>query len=149
MGLDTKLLLGKKVYFDTNPLIYALSGNELYLTIITQLFHGLQQQHYIGYSSELGLAELLVKPIRENNTAQIVTIQQLFADKFLQLLPHNRACFELSAKIRADYRLKMPDAIHVATAITQKMDIFVTADNDIANRMTEINVLNLNDYIKR
>lgn len=147
MGLDTKLLLGKKVYFDTNPLIYALSGNPIYLDVMTQLFYSLHQRQYVGYSSELGLAELLVKPIRENDTAQVATIQQLFADKFLRLLPHNRACFELSAKIRADYRLKMPDAIHVATAITQNMDILVTADNDMAGRVKEIEILNLNDYI--
>lgn len=144
---DSEKLLGKKLYFDTNPLIYMLSGNELYLDIITQIFYGLHQRQYIGCSSQLGLAELLVKPIRENDTAQITTIYQLFSDKFLQLLPHNRACFELAAKIRADYRLKMPDAIHVATAIVHQMDILVTADNDIANRVKEIHIINLNDYL--
>lgn len=147
MGLDTRLLLGKKVYFDTNPLIYALSGNPIYLDIMTQLFYGLHQHQYIGYSSELGLAELLVKPIREQDKPQIATIFQLFDNHFLQLLSHNRACFELSAKIRANYRLKMPDAIHVATAITHRIDILVTADNDIAERVTEIKMLNLNEYI--
>ena len=151
MGLtpqDYQTLQGKRVYFDANPLIYGLSGDENYLEVITQIFSGLNQQHYQGYSSELGLAELLVKPLQENNLAEIQTIKELFDKGFLGLLSHNRVCFELASQIRARYRLKMPDAIHVATAIFHNMDVFITADNNIANRIAEITMLNLNDYKK-
>lgn len=140
-------LLDKKCYFDTNPLIYALSGNDIYLPIMTQIFQGLHYQKCVGFSSELGLAELLVKPIKENDQIQIDTINALFDNRFLGLLSHNRQCFELSSAIRAKYGLKMPDAIHIATAIYHQMDIFITADNGIANKVKDIEILNLNDFV--
>lgn len=140
-------LLGKKCYFDTNPLIYALSGHQAYLPVMTQIFSNLNAKHCIGFSSELGLAELLVKPIKENNHAQIKIIHELFDKEFLGLLSHHRTCFELSAKIRANHGLKMPDAIHIATAIYHQMDIFITADNGIAHKITDIEIFNLNDYV--
>ncbi len=140
-------LLGKKCYFDTNPLIYALSGHQIYLPIMTQIFSSLHAKECIGFASELGLAELLVKPIKENDETQIKTIQALFDQKFLGLLPHNRACFELSAKIRANHGLKMPDAIHIAAAACHQMDVLITADNAIAQKISDIEVFNLNDYI--
>lgn len=145
--LDINALFGKKVYFDTNPLIYALSGHPKYLTVMTQLFHGIHQKNFIGFSSELGLAELLVKPIRENDQSQVQTIYALFDGHFLQLLSHHRQCFEIAADIRAKYRLKMPDAIHVATAIYHHIDVLVTADNEIDEKIQQIKIINLNDYI--
>lgn len=140
-------LSGKKCYFDANPLIYALSGHQVYLPIMTQIFRNLNEKNCTGFSSELGLAELLVKPIKDDDYAQIKTINELFNRQFLGLLSHNRECFDLSARIRAKCGLKMPDAIHVATAICHKMDIFITADNGIANKVEDIEILNLNDFI--
>lgn len=114
---------------------------------MTEIFQGLHYQKCVGFSSELGLAELLVKPIKANDQTQIDTINALFDNRFLGLLSHNRQCFELSSAIRAKYGLKMPDAIHIATAIYHQMDIVITADNGITNKINEIEIFNLNDFV--
>lgn len=46
---------------------------------------------------------------------------------------------EQATGLRARYGLKTPDAIHVATAIEEHADVFLTGDAALA-RCTEVNV---------
>lgn len=49
-----------------------------------------------------------------------------------------------AADLRARYRLKTPDAIQLATAISEECEAFLTNDRDL-RRVTEISVLILDD----
>lgn len=141
-------LSGKTLYVDANPVIYLLNGEERF----RQLWHGmatlLYQQDIEAFTGELCLAECLVKPLRTRDIAQLTTVQSLFENMFT-LLPHPRSIFELSAKVRADSSLKMPDSIHVATALANNCQVFVTGDNRLADYVTNstsMNVLNFNYF---
>jgi len=57
--------------------------------------------------------------------------------------PTKKICL-LAAQLRAAYRLKTPDAIHLATAIDSDCDIFITNDDNL-KKVQEINVLTLAD----
>ena len=57
-----------------------------------------------------------------------------------------RDVVERAAELRAKYRLKMMDALHVASAIVNRADLFLSNDDDL-RRVTEIKVLLLKSYL--
>jgi predicted nucleic acid-binding protein len=139
---------GKKVYLDTNPFIYFINKVEIFSDLCVPIFQAIGNRKLLACSSEATLCELLVKPLREGdlNTAQHIK-GFLYSQGYFQMLSHDRSIFELAANIRAVQNLKMIDALHAATAIKNDCNHFITADNNIAQRLKGILVLNLNDYI--
>jgi predicted nucleic acid-binding protein len=128
MGALTSLL-GRRVYLDTNIVIYALEGYEAHADFLGQLLAALQQGHFAGVTSELTLAELLVGPFqlqRPDVASEYGAFLQ--SSKTLTVFPVTRAVLIEAARQRAAYRLALPDAIHVATALAASFDVFLTND---------------------
>lgn len=143
----TPRLVGKKVYFDTNPIIYFINQTEGYFELCCELFQGIDDGAFQAYSGDLCLTELLVKPIRDNDPLQVRNIKALFDEGFFSLLTHTRDVLEMTAEIRATQNLKMADAIHAATAIHYQCDFIITADKGISGRLKGIEVIDLNDFL--
>ena len=77
-----------------------------------------------------------VRPIRAQHFDLIQAYERLLT-VFVKPLPVSREVLCLAAKLRAGTPAqKTPDAIHVATAILAKADVFVTGDKDIKNLPT-------------
>ena len=55
-------ILGKTAYLDTNLFIYAVEGYEPEQDFVRELFSALERGDFAAATSELTLAELLVKP---------------------------------------------------------------------------------------
>jgi predicted nucleic acid-binding protein len=71
----TTLIKGERVYFDTNIWIYAFEGFSEYKVHISRLFSNIDEGLFRAVTSELTLAEILVKPLLEKNIElQIKTI---------------------------------------------------------------------------
>jgi hypothetical protein len=64
MGLSEKLA-GKHVYFDKNIFICTLEAPERYSVQLASLAELLQAEGSAVFTSELTLAELLIKPLRD------------------------------------------------------------------------------------
>jgi len=84
----------------------------------------------VAGTSELTLAEVLVKPLKDQNRA----VQQayktfLLPTAALEVIAINRELLEEAAPVRATTSLKLPDAIHFATALRQQCDSFLTNDD--------------------
>jgi predicted nucleic acid-binding protein len=121
--------LGTKVYFDTNIIIYAIEGFAAFDDQIKALLQAMDDAEISVITSELTLAEVLVKPIKDQDT----TVQQLYrsfltASPVLQMAPIARNILEEAAHLRATTKLKIPDAIHLATANLNGCDSFLTND---------------------
>ena len=87
-------------------------------------------EEIIAVTSELTLAETLVKPLKDQNSA----IQQAYRafltpTAALEIVPINRAILEDAAQWRATTKLKLPDAIHLATAFHKQCDSFFSNDD--------------------
>ena len=136
-------LLGKRVYFDTNIFIYILENHfEFGETCLSVVQSGADKE-LDGYSGDLVLAELLVKPLKDNNARAVKAVKDLFTeDTKIELLPHTRSAFITAAHLRANHKIKLPDALHLATAIENHIEIFLTNDRDIP-LIPEITVLTL------
>ena len=126
MGLIVKA--GAMVYLDTNPLIYLTEGNPAFKASIEKLFTEFEKAQAQFLTSELALTEVLVLPLRRHDTGLVAIYERLF-DTLVQPLPVSREVLIYAAQLRADTpSLRMPDAIHLATATLAKADAFVSGD---------------------
>jgi predicted nucleic acid-binding protein len=121
--------LGKRVYLDTNIIIYAVEGFADVAAQIRALLTAMDNAEIVVMTSELTIAEVLAKPFKDGNEP----VQQ--ADKtfltptpILQLAPVTRDILETAARVRATTQLKLADAIHLATAEIGGCDSFLTND---------------------
>jgi len=136
-------LHGKRVYFDANIFIYLLEHHPDLGEVCLSIVQSAVDKELDGYSGDLVFAELLVKPLKENNARAVQAVKDLFTnDTRIELLPHTKTAFITAAHLRANYKIKLPDALHIATAIENHMDVFLTNDREIP-AMREITVLQL------
>lgn len=128
MGLLTALQ-GDRIYLDTNIWIYALEGFPAFLQELTALFQTIDQGNLNAITSELTLAEALVKPIQNGSSTQQDTYKQLITTtSHLQVIPVQRNLLISAAQLRVSAKLKLPDAIHAATALASQCSTFLTND---------------------
>lgn len=129
MGLSA-LPAGSRVYLDANVWVYALEGYVPYNLSLKALFARIDSGEITGITSLLTLAECLVKPFADGNTA----LQRLYAETLqerpsLSVVPLTRTVLIEAARLRARHvALKMPDALHAATALTSGAKYFVSND---------------------
>src|SRR5207245_1930975 len=126
------------VYFDAMAFIFSVEGNPEVSEPVSALFKVLRSRPRVGVTSELTLAEVLAGSKHSRNPP----IKRAYLDlivwsKFLDLVPISRDILCESAELRFahkgahDKKLKLPDAIHLVTAIRRKCRYFVSADKGI------------------
>jgi predicted nucleic acid-binding protein len=109
--------------------IYALEGYPEFRQEIVQLFQAIDQGKLKAITSELSLAEALVKPMQlANETQQTIYKTAISSSRNVSVIPIEREILIKSAQIRSSTKLKLPDAIHVATAIQVQSETFLTND---------------------
>jgi predicted nucleic acid-binding protein len=120
---------GNQIYLDANIWIYALEGFPDFAQELTTLFNSIGQGNLTAVTSELSLAEVLVMPIKNANPTQQETYKQALSSTLnVRVIPVQRDILIEAARLRAVVKLKLPDAIHAATALTARCSTFLTND---------------------
>ncbi|MFG1278346.1 type II toxin-antitoxin system VapC family toxin [Xanthobacter autotrophicus] len=121
-----------RLYFDTNAIIQAVEGADIPSGRFSAVVDAAAKTGLKVVTSELSLAELLVKPLREQDFKLIVIYNNLLAgtrESQLETLPVSREILGLSARIRnRKPKIKLPDAIHIATAEHAGCKFILTGD---------------------
>lgn len=139
-------LKGKRVYFDTNPIIYYLEQHQPFYDLVYPFFEAIGMSDIQAYTSEFTLTEMLIKPFKENKTALIQDIKDLLLDPDLVTLTKTyRELFIKSAELGGLYGLRSADAIHFVSAIENHCHYFVTNDKRFKSN-NGVEVIILNDY---
>jgi predicted nucleic acid-binding protein len=126
--------LGQRVYLDANIIIYAVEGFAAFLNQMRALMMAMNAGEVTAVTSELTLAEVLVKPIKDQNPAIQQAYKTFLAPTIeLEVVPITRDILEEAARWRATTRLKLPDAIHLSTALRNQCDSFLTNDDLFRN----------------
>ena len=138
---------GPQVYLDTNIFIYAVEGFDRFEEEINLLFSAVEQGEIEAITSELTLAEALVKPFKEGKERY----QQIYREALqhrasFHLMSVTRPLLVESARLRASTGLRLPDAIHLATAQEAGCSTLVTNDDDFEGA-PEMNVVILSEVI--
>ncbi|SMB24461.1 conserved protein of unknown function [Sterolibacterium denitrificans] len=134
---------GSRVYFDTNCFIYVVEGVERYRPVLEPLMNAVAMGDITGVTGEITLAEVLVKPLRDQLAQQVLLYKQMLADRQpFMLVPITQATWESAASLRARLSVRLPDAVHLAAARQAGCHLFVT--NDAALRsLPEMEILHL------
>lgn len=128
MGLLDSLI-GDRIYLDSNIWIYSSQGTPAYKQALSSMFAAVDAGTLSVVTSELSLAEILVRPIREGNTLEQQTyIKAITNTKNSIAVPVERTILIQAAKLRSRTKLKLPDAIHAATAMSSQCTTFLTND---------------------
>jgi predicted nucleic acid-binding protein len=127
-----------KVYFDTNCIIYLLERNPAWEALVVARIATLRAAGDELAVGDLSRAECLIGPFKNGDAGLVARYRAFFADPDVISLPITVPIFERAAQMRAKYgSLKLPDALHLATALEHGCGSFVTGDVKLAT-CTEI-----------
>jgi predicted nucleic acid-binding protein len=122
--------LGPKVYLDANFFIYALEAMAPWARVAGEVLASLDGGQLAAVTSELSLAECLVKPLELGRADVAGAYLELLKDhRFLSVTPVTREILIEAARLRGLSRIKLPDAIHAATALQKGCSSFLTNDD--------------------
>lgn len=133
-----------RIYCDSNVFIIAVERSGPVADAIWRLIERAGALTRPVITSELALAEVLVKPLADHGgpakfstgtgpgTTASTYVDILTTTPGVKLIPVARDVLILAAHQRADaMAIKLPDAIHLATAESQDCTHFVTADRQL------------------
>ncbi|PWV99032.1 putative nucleic acid-binding protein [Hoeflea marina] len=125
----------RRVYLDTNALIGILERRSELDGAQEQLVEDITDGEVEAATSELALAECLSKPIADRDEALVRIYLRLLAtdSKFVRVVPVSRDVILEAARVRAGTGIKLPDAIHLATARMSRCDAFISNDRRLAS----------------
>ncbi len=133
----------KRIGLDTNVLIYYIEEHPFYLRKIEPLVDRIAEGKSIGITSYVTLLELLVKPLREKRFDLVEQYKMILSSR-LEMVAVDESVSIKAAELRAEYGIKTPDAIQLASVITRNGDVFVTNDQRLGD-VKEIEVLTLRE----
>ena len=119
----------KRVLIDTSVWIYHLEGHNEFGAAAGAVLAAMEHGDFEGIVSELTLMELLVRPLKLSRQ-DIADEYEILLTNFpnLVLAPLRRDVLTLAAGLRAQYGIKTPDAIVMATGIRNGATLAITND---------------------
>ena len=141
---ESASLSGVSLYLDSNVFIYAFEGRSGALRdAASRVVRGVFAGENPGYTSVLTRAEVLVRPLGQRQTELADRYRRLLATSGpFEVESVESHVADLAAEFRADYpSLKLPDALHLATAIQADCGAFITGDKRLAVVSARIPVL--------
>lgn len=131
MGL-TPRLVGRRIYLDTNILIYLLEGSSHLEKPLLQVKQLIEYRKAGFVVSALVFAEILPPLAASGNQARVDAAREfLSATGAFEIISADTEICTHAGMLRGIHRMKTPDAIHVATAIASGCDILLTNDRQI------------------
>jgi predicted nucleic acid-binding protein len=118
------------VYLDTNCVIYLVEANVAWgPKVIARVAALIREGDEIAVS-DLTRTECLAGPLGRGDAATLVDYQSFFASSAVKILSLTVGVCERAAQIRAasNFRLKVPDCLHLAAAIEHGCGLFLTND---------------------
>lgn len=121
---------GAKFVVDSAPIIYLLEDNARFAPRFLPLFEAEAARQVAIAISTITLAEVLAGPYAKGQDA----LAQRYARTLgaFEVVPVSAEIATSAARLRARYRLKLPDAIQLATALEIGADALVTHDRDFS-----------------
>ena len=128
--------------FDSDVLIYAAAPGHPLGERVAALFpaHPLGSHGpMVGVGSVLLLPEVLSKPLRDGDAEAVRSLSELLV--MIDLRPVDQLTAVKAALLGARYKLRLADAMHLATAISMRADRFITNNSkDFGPFIKEIDV---------
>jgi predicted nucleic acid-binding protein len=119
------------ILLDSAPIIYFLEDHPRF----APRFHPLFEQHSRGRVrfavTTITIAEVLTGPLGVGDESLVRRYRNILES--WQVVALDAEIAESAARMRASFRLKLADAVQVASALAVNADALVTHDRDFAN----------------
>lgn len=118
------------VCLDANCIIYLVESNPTWGPIIVSKLAALRSAGDDIAVSDLARTECLIGPLANLDSALLADYQTFFSSPNIQVLPLTSSVCERAAQIRvaSKMKLKVPDCLHLASAIEHGCGMFLTND---------------------
>jgi predicted nucleic acid-binding protein len=116
------------VYCDSAVLIYYLDSAGTFQARATRRLSGLWAAGDVAAASDLCRLECRVRPMRMGDAAALSRFDTFFTQPGVRILPLTTAVYDRATAVRAGYGYKTIDAIHLAAAVENRCDRFLTND---------------------
>lgn len=132
-------LAGRRVYADTSVFIYAFEASSRFPRLQTEFLDPFTRGEFTLVTSWISFAEALIRPLQTGNTVEEAGYRAFFVPSaHFEILPVDGHIADQAAAIRATHRLKLPDAIHIATGMAAGCDFFLTGDGEWAKTGVQV-----------
>lgn len=144
-----------RVYLDTNVFITAFEQAGARSDHAWWILDAVEEGEITGVTSEITLAEILVKPLERRAVDLASAYEKMIAPgPNFDVLPVRRDILIKAAAIRSGRQsVRLPDAIHIASAESSDCMFFVTDDRrlKVSDRMTLLGLtaFTLEDVLRR
>lgn len=146
MGLIDDLAAGP-VAVDTALFIYLIEEHPGYLAAVQPLFASAVRGERTLVTSAVTLLEVLAVPYRAGNLPLAARYEALLANsRGVRMVDLDRGQLRAAAQLRAAYRVRTPDALQLAAALTERCSALVTNDRAFP-QVSGLEVIQLSDYL--
>jgi predicted nucleic acid-binding protein len=137
------------VALDTVAFIYWIEEHPDFVPLLEPLFVGADQGRREIITSGVTLLEVLVVPYRIGDGALVERYQALLMrSRGVRLVTLGVSQLRVAALLRARHRIRTPDALQLAAALTERCTGFVTNDRDLPV-IPGLRVLQLREWLGR
>jgi len=126
-----------KVFWDTNLFIYLLEDHPVLGQRVDQLRRRMVVRGDRLYTSTLTVGEVLAKPIRQQRLDLVDQYLAFFRRSVINLLTFDLKAAQFYGRIRSDLTIRPPDAIQLACAAAADMDLFITHDAKLSQKVVQ------------
>lgn len=137
----------QRIGIDTSVFIFEVEANPKYVELVHPIFQWMEKPASQAVTSTVTMLELLVQPYRR---ADLDTVNKFYAllstHPNLQWVELILPVADAAASLRAEFNLKTPDAIQVASALALQATGFVS-NNPALKRLEKLDVLILDDLL--
>jgi predicted nucleic acid-binding protein len=129
-----------RIYLDACCIIYLVEAESpFHAVVVRRLLQHQTDPASRLLTSRLSCLECRTRPVRDNDRRLLAAYDKLFGANRMSIVEITAEVVASATSLRAGYGFKTPDAIHLASAIEEKADVFLTGDSSLA-RCTEIPV---------
>lgn len=121
---------GATVLVDTAPWIYILEDHPVWASQFVGLFEAAERSRLQLALTTVTLAEVLAGPFKAKQTALAKRYEKALGR--YQVVPMSAQVAAMAAQLRVQYRLKLPDAVQLASALDIGAAALVTHDRDFS-----------------
>lgn len=139
MSGDIPLPAHATVLMDTAPVIYLLEDHPVFLTRFLPLFRRAEEGTLRILITPITLAEVLAGPFKAGKEALAERYDRALREGLgWKVIPMDASIALRAARLRCKYRLKLPDAIQLASALEHGAQALVTHDRDFGKAGLEV-----------
>lgn len=147
--LSKRLGSFSRVGLDTSVFIYHFEKHPVYSPLTHELLSEIEKGVRKGITSIITLMEIIVKPLsigRNDIARKYEALLMNFPN--LEMGDLDRDVIRLAARLRAEYRLRPPDALQVSACLLGGAEAFITNDHQLDRLKEKMDIVILDDLIE-